>query len=64
MAVIPTNKIAVNNTTRTANTPQGVIVCGNCGCVIAAEHVDRHITWENSAKAATVVTATLPTGWN
>lgn len=55
MAAVPVNTI-------TARTDRNVLgaydqVCGTCGCVVAYEHVARHIAWHGAAWGSPVVTA-------
>jgi hypothetical protein len=53
MATLPTNQIGMRRQPNDANER----VCGQCGCLVAVEHVARHIAWHGAAWASPVVTA-------
>jgi transcription initiation factor TFIIIB Brf1 subunit/transcription initiation factor TFIIB len=64
MAVVPNNKIQVNNSGQVDREQDVQIVCGTCGCVVAAEHTAKHIAWHaNAAWPQATVTTSLPADW-
>jgi hypothetical protein len=52
MAALPTDKIGMRRT----GSYETDRVCGQCGAVVAFEHVNRHILWHAAAWASPVVT--------
>jgi hypothetical protein len=60
MATIPTNKVGMHR----QGVTQNARVCGQCGVLVAQEHVARHIAWHAQAAWTQVTVADDGTGAN